>query len=492
MTARDRVLVVDDDAGMRRGVRRVLEAEGYEVATAADGQEGLQVFERQGPFAAALVDLKMPKVGGLDVIEQIREQDPDIVLLVITAHPSIETAVASTHRGTFGYVPKPFTPEQLLLPLLDGLERRRLTLEGRRLQGNREERLLELAAERSKSTTVIESMAAPVLVVNREREIVLRNAAAARAIPGGQHVHFATPLSELGLPELGAVLDEVLDSDPPRVAVSRELAIGDRAYLVHASPVREPQAGLLGAVAVLSDITGLKGAAAARTNFVALVSEQVNAALARVDERLDGLRGADQPERRDGLVAAAKAHAAALRGMLAELSGLAALDTGAVRLHREPLSLTDIVREAAEGYRGAASDKGIELTVQGEEPEAHQRVLADREALPRAFASLIDNAIRYTEPGGHVAVRVSYTSLRARAVVQDDGVGMTPEDQARIFDPFFRAASDSAEQAGTGLGLTLARRIVELHHGRLTVESAPGQGSTFEVRLPVQPMDDLR
>lgn len=170
-----KILVVDDEYGMREGCRKVLNHEGYEVVTAPDGLSGLEEFKKHGDFSAALIDLKMPGMGGIELIQEIRSIDQDVVLLVITANVSIESAVETTKRGAFGYISKPFTPAELLLPIQQGLEMRRLELDARRLRKEREERLLEVAHERSKSSTIIDCLSDAVLVINLDHQVVLMN-----------------------------------------------------------------------------------------------------------------------------------------------------------------------------------------------------------------------------------------------------------------------------------------------------------------------------
>ena len=93
-----------------------------------------------------------------------------------------------------------------------------------------------------------------------------------------------------------------------------------------------------------------------------------------------------------------------------------------------------------------------------------------------------------SETSGHVRVRVENDGIYARVAVQDDGIGMTPEEKDHAFDEFFRAKNEYTVQVlGTGLGLTVVKRLVEMHQGRITVQTAPGRGSKFTVRLPIMP-----
>ncbi len=106
------ILVVDDERGIREGCRRILSAEDYAVDVAGDGEEGLEKV-RSKPFDLLLVDLMMPRMGGLEMMEQVRAYDPEIIMIVITGFATVETAVDAMKHGAYDYVPKPFTPDQL-------------------------------------------------------------------------------------------------------------------------------------------------------------------------------------------------------------------------------------------------------------------------------------------------------------------------------------------------------------------------------------------
>ena len=194
------ILVVDDELGVREGCRKILAAEGYEVITAGDGKAGLEQFIERGPFTVLLVDLQMPRMSGLELMREARDRDPDILPIIITAHATIDTAVEGTRQGAYSYIPKPFTPDELLLAIKNGLERRALALEARRLREEREKRLLELASERSKSNTIIAAMTDGILVINTEKLVVLRNNAAARILPDCASRRIPFPLAEISEP----------------------------------------------------------------------------------------------------------------------------------------------------------------------------------------------------------------------------------------------------------------------------------------------------
>lgn len=139
-----RILIIDDERGMREGCRRILESEGYTVETAENGEVGLsKIGER--PFDLALLDLKMPGLSGIEVLKQIRHTRLEIIPIMITGHASVQTAVEAMKLGAFDYVEKPFTPDDLLAIVAKALEGRKEELEAERtLQARREQAMAEL------------------------------------------------------------------------------------------------------------------------------------------------------------------------------------------------------------------------------------------------------------------------------------------------------------------------------------------------------------
>lgn len=132
------VLVIDDEAGIREGCRRVLEPRGFHVQTATTLQEGLQKIQSRS-FAVVLLDVMMPDGRGLDLLAPMRAIDPDIVPIIITGYATVELAVETIKAGAYDFISKPFTPDLLLITVNQGLERRRLSLAARRVRQMEEE-----------------------------------------------------------------------------------------------------------------------------------------------------------------------------------------------------------------------------------------------------------------------------------------------------------------------------------------------------------------
>jgi signal transduction histidine kinase len=484
------ILVVDDELGMREGCRKILEPEGYIVHTATDGVEGLEMFKERGRFAIVLVDLNMPRMGGMELIKHLHEIDEDAIVFVITAYAAIETAVEATRRGAYGYIPKPFTPDELLLPVANGIERRALRIEAKRLREEREGRLLEVARERSKSSSIISCMTDGVLVINRDKQIVLRNAAMMRIMPATAALPLSSPLEQLGCAELQALIEEVLGEHSGPMIASKELALGKCTYMVNASAVLEPDGEVVGAVVVLRDITALKNLDTAKSMFISMVAHELKSPLAAAVSQLslitNGYTKNDRAKEME-LIQRSLTRIDTLRGMVSELLNLTAIETGKFTIKRSTLDIRETVTAALDACREKAGEKRMTVEMTAAPELDNVRILADRDSMFMVFSNLIDNAIKYTPAGGHIALSVESNGVYVRVAIRDDGIGMTEEQRDNAFEEFYRAKNDYTVQVpGTGLGLSLVKRLVEMHQGSVTVQSTPGKGSTFTVSLPIR------
>lgn len=164
--------------------------------------------------------------------------------------------------------------------------------------------------------------------------------------------------------------------------------------------------------------------------------------------------------------------------MLTTLMDISEAESGAMQLNREPVRLADVVSRAVDLYHDVADAKGVTIAVRTDDVA----VSADRIRLEQVAANLIDNALKYTPAGGRVEVDVRRDGDRAVLSVHDNGVGIPADELPRIWDRLFRGDSSRTER-GLGLGLSLVRAVVQAHGGTVDVNSAPGQGSTFEVNL---------
>ncbi|BCJ49246.1 two-component sensor histidine kinase [Actinoplanes sp. NBRC 14428] len=218
--------------------------------------------------------------------------------------------------------------------------------------------------------------------------------------------------------------------------------------------------------------------------LVADVAHEMRTPLSNLRGYLEGLSdGVVQPSRE--LFASLHEETLLQRRILDDLQVLALAEAGDLNYTTAPVDLADLVSGGATAHRVVAADAGVALTVDAPAPVW---VDADPDRLRQVLGNLLSNAIRYTDRDGHVLLRVRAEGTEAVLTVQDNGVGIAPGDLSRVFDRFWRA--DPARQratGGTGLGLTIAHRIVTDHGGRIEVTSRQHLGTTFTVRLPGRP-----
>ncbi len=181
------------------------------------------------------------------------------------------------------------------------------------------------------------------------------------------------------------------------------------------------------------------------------------------------------------LVARAVDRTEQMLDLIDDLLRYSRLRTAAKDMRREDVELAEIVRRTADLFRPRAEENHVRLDIHVQPAP----VRGSRDGLTDLVNNLVSNAIRYTPAGGLVTVRVGAPGGRARLVVEDTGIGIPEDELSRVFDEFFRGREAKKVSAhGTGLGMTIIRRVVEMHAGRIDVESAPGQGTAFRVTFP--------
>lgn len=289
------------------------------------------------------------------------------------------------------------------------------------------------------------------------------------------------------------------------------VAIGLAGGAVFTSRALQPVRNLAGTVREIMRTGRFRSRVPVRADGDALdeLGLLVNAMLDRIESLLAGMRGALDNVAHDlrtpmmrlrGIAENAlqgEAEPAALREALADcidetdrvtamlntLMDISEAETGTMRLAREPVELAALVQQTAEIYEDVAEDKGVTLTVAAGSPLWAD---VDRTRLRQVVANLIDNAVKYTPSGGRVEVATAAAGDAAVITVADSGPGIPVDEQPRIWDRLYRGDKSRSER-GLGLGLSLVKAIVEAHGGRVALDSAPGRGSRFELRLAASP-----
>jgi two-component system phosphate regulon sensor histidine kinase PhoR len=285
--------------------------------------------------------------------------------------------------------------------------------------------------------------------------------------------------------EVEAALDEALLSPDPVVRELHLAADGGRHLEMQAA--RFPAHGaLLGTVAVFHDVSEIYRLEGIRRDFVANVSHELRTPLTAIRGFAETLRGSEvSAEQRRQYLDVILRHADRLTALIEDLLELSRIEGGTRELALEPIDAAALARGLIQDLKPRLDAKRLHAEVRA---EPAPRALGDRRALEQILLNLLDNAIKYSEPGGRIEIFVSGSAAGVRVDVSDTGIGIPEADRARIFERFYRVEkARSRDLGGTGLGLAIVKHLVQSHDGEVFVSSREGQGSTFSVRLPAAP-----
>ncbi len=369
-----KVLVVDDEPGIRSGVTRILqnfqvnypfmdEEYSFEVYEAATGEEGIEMLEREKPDIL-LLDNKLPGIQGIDVLEYLREKKYDIVVAMITSYASLDVAVRATRDGATDFIPKPFTPQEL-------------------------KSSIENITKQQYLKRITHKM-------NQEGKKI--------------RYQFLSVLSH----ELKAPLNAI----EGYLRMMKEKQSGDRI-------------------------------------------EDYESPIERSLQRVQGMRN-----------------------LIMDL-----LDFTKIRLERKQEKVIEVdLAEVASGAIVTVQPYAIqkEVTV-NLIVKADSRIMADPTDMDIIFNNLISNAVKYNKNGGTAEISVDSNADEAIIRFSDTGIGISKEDKENLFTEFVRIKNDKTRNiSGSGLGLSIVRKVVDLYNGSISVESKPDEGSIFTVRIPKQ------
>jgi PAS domain S-box-containing protein len=357
------------------------------------------------------------------------------------------------------------------------------------LQRYRDSSLGELLEAQLAAQATIDSLPDPVVVFDATGRLANANRAAeqvlgVRAADG--NISGAPPAVR---ERVDRMRNDVLAGAPavqPRGfedALVVESSDGNRALLPRASPVSSDEGQLLGVTVVLQDITRLRRFDELKDDLVATVAHEFRTPLTSLRMAIHLL--AEQTvgplnEKQLDLVSAAREECERLQGIVDDLLDLARIRSGRLELHPREISTELMLEQARQETREWSDQRHVPVDLEVD-PGADV-VTADPDRIDLALTNLIANAVRHGPPGRPVRVRALRSDGAVRIEVQDDGPGISPEHQARLFEKFYRVPGSAP--GGAGLGLSIVRDVVEAHGGRVGVQSAPGAGATFWIELP--------
>lgn len=367
-----RVLVVDDEPGMRTGVERSLRDYSihvpqnngevrFAVDQAASAEEALEKIQADPPHIL-LLDQKLPGISGLELLERLGEKQGGMLTVMITAYASLETAVSATKRGAYDFLAKPFTPSEL-----KGTVRK----------------------------------ATEYLVLQRQ---------------------------------------------------ARQLAMEKRQL---------------------------------RFQFISVLAHELKAPLAAIEGYLGILldrSAGEDPVVYDHMIHRSLLRAEGMRKLIMDLLDLTRIESGQKKRELGTVDLREVAQAAIDTVAPSAQERKITVALHA---EGSTCTVADRGEMEIILNNLISNAVKYNRDEGRVDVTVACGEKGTTIAVRDTGIGMTPEESARLFNDFVRIKNDKTRNIlGSGLGLSIVKKLAMLYNGEVRVASEPGVGSTFTVYWP--------
>jgi PAS domain S-box-containing protein len=487
-----KILVVDDEENIRMAVERILIKIGCQVFQAGNGHEALQIVEAQD-IVLVILDLKMPGMDGLEVQRHIREIDESVQIIIITGYATIETAIEAMRQGAYDFIPKPFETDHLRLVVRRALHIIYLQRERERLEEDRRKTLFDLSTEKSRTRTIMEALPNGVMVTNNQGQIVLMNQAvkdqfnlnSEQAI--GECVEHS--VEDSGLCHFIKQTIEQADHNSHDSPTYEFEGANETFLLVKARSIVGEEGEYLGSVFVFVDISAIKKLDRLKSEFVAKVSHELRSPLSIIHEQMalvvQDMIDQASTDRDQQILSRAQEKTKGLISLVEDLLNLSRLEAGAAFQDIQPVKVDLLLEEIVQSFDPQArqSNQNLQLSFESRD---FCLVQADRKALESVFTNLIGNALKYTPEGGNIRVFLTSLPDHLEIRVQDDGFGISPQDQERIFERFYRVKNEKTRFiSGTGLGLPIVKGILDDFRGTIALESELNTGSTFIVTLPL-------
>lgn len=374
-----KILVVDDEPGIRSGILRILrnftvsypfldDDFDFELIEAETGEKAIEIVDNS-KVDIILLDNKLPGIEGIEVLEYVNKKQYDALVMMITSYASLDLAVKATNNGAYNFVPKPFTPQELKSAIEDITKRLYLQRMTRKMKKE------------------------------------------------GKEIRF----------QFLSVLSHELKS--PINAIEGYLKI-----------MKDKQVG-----------------------------ESIDDYKVMIDRSIERING--------------------MRTLIFDLLDLTKLESGKKNREMSKVDVVEIAKIAMASIEPAAIQKHVKLNLDG---DSICMIKSDKEEVEIILNNLISNAVKYNVDNGEVFINISQKDGFSKISVEDTGIGMTEEDQEKLFQDFVRIKNAKTRNVtGSGLGLSIAKKMVELNKGRIQVDSKPDVGSKFTVFLPIVNKDKI-
>jgi two-component system phosphate regulon sensor histidine kinase PhoR len=264
-----------------------------------------------------------------------------------------------------------------------------------------------------------------------------------------------------------------------RTGQTAVITFGPRRIPLRAAALPIRDGGDWAVLLVLTDLTEVQRIDAVRRDFLSNVSHELRTPLAAIRALVETMQDGFEPQDGPEFLGRINQQVERLTTLVNELLDLSRIESGAINLRPEQVDVGAVVAEAASLLRPRTEAAGVEIRHEG----GPATIVADRASVLRIVSNLLDNATKWTPPGSTVTVRTEAEGPLVAITVEDEGPGIPEQDIPRVFERFYKGEASRANP-GVGLGLAIVKHLARAHGGTATVESAPGQGAKFTVRLP--------
>jgi signal transduction histidine kinase len=360
-----------------------------------------------------------------------------------------------------------------------------------RLEQHYAARLVELDHERSKIDAIVESVEDGLIVLDQSRAIVHINEVACAILALEARPATETVLESLAPhnPHIARLIAARRASDESAPAEFKIFLRGrDHTHISRELPWTGPGGAPLGTILLLQDVTFIRDQERQRTNLIGTLSHELKTPLTSLamgaELMEESMRGAMTDKQRE-LLETIHDDVGRMTAIAGNLLDASRTTVARIGVERRAIQLDRIVRDACRPLALQAAERNIQLQVVADGERA-LAIWGDPIKLPWVITNLVGNSLRYTPPGGRITIELHREGKIARTVVRDTGTGIAPEMMPRIFEPYAQAPDSSAEMGSAGLGLYIAKEIVEAHNGRIFAQSSPGEGTTFTIDIPIR------
>ena len=504
MTQETHILLVDDDEFSLLTLEALLSIRGYRISLCDSGREALSFLEKEIPDAI-LLDLMMPEMNGIEVCRHIRKnpKTAEIPVIMVTAIDDRELRLESIQAGTDDFLQKPYD---------------RLELEARvrsitNLNRLRRQRQEELRQERDRNQAILNAVGEGVIVTNSAGTAEFANPAASQLtgyppeeLIGQNNVIWQ--YTNLSATSVNMIKERLSAGNSWRGELVYQRK--DKSYY-HAAltiaPIHNPQEPnhASGSVAVFRDITTLKEAQRLKEEFVSNVSHELRtplSVLTLLSGNLENQYERLPDEKRKKIIHNIREQAKVLKELVDSVLQLMVLDNANQQLNTVTLDLGETVTQEVHKHMPLAEVKNQEMSVS---TDGNLLIEINEAHLRQVIRNFISNAIKYTPANGSIQVSCRHFQPNshvdndlpnfvplpatnwAMLIVQDNGIGINEEQLPHIFGRFYRAHAGIAEP-GAGLGLSIAKQLVERYNGHISLTSNEGEGSIFAIYFPLTPL----